>query len=185
MPLKDAAIAAQKQHREKDREDALRRREESFEKIRWDHEYSGFGRLARDGYDVGPMPDRSKFEWLPYPGLPAWGGGRISRTHGWKIVVDDVPFLFGPVEGSSFSLFLIHSCPQCGVEGASTFFDLAELGRLIEKGPKDYAHKCRERETRDLAYAIASAARELKMAPETVVSLAFSDHADAIARWRG
>jgi hypothetical protein len=180
--LTEAAGLALLERMRADKERRLRDRDASFERVkeRWPDKIYGFGRLAKDGYDAGPMPARDEFEFVPYPGYRILDSYRGEHVHGWKIEVDDVPFLFSVASGSS-SLYLILSCPQCGVEGASTFYNLEDIGSLLTKGPK-FGHTCRERESRDVAHAIATAARDLKMRPDEVVELAYELHSDLIIR---
>jgi hypothetical protein len=182
--LTEAADNALRERQKAATEQRKRDLDAMFEKLkeRWANEYWGFGRLMKDGYDAGPMPPREAFEYIPYPGVRCWSGGRWQgNAPGWRVEVDGVAFLFSTGQNDS-SLFLIHTCPKCGVEGASSFSSLHDLGLLLRNGPKDYQHTCREREAREVAYAIASAARDLKIRPDEVVELAYELHQDLIYR---
>ena len=83
--------------------------------------------------------------------------GMADKGNGWKVVIDDVPFLFGESYRAE-SLFVIHTCPKCGVEGASTFHGLDDLGKLLKFGPLSYSHHCMEKETLEVARVIGAAA---------------------------
>ena len=54
-------------------------------------DYRGFGRLGREGYEI-TEPDREDYEYVRDVRIFS---GVNKKTDGWKIVVDEVPFLFG------------------------------------------------------------------------------------------
>lgn len=178
--LRALAEDARQDKLEEARERGRRDREAALNAIiekRYDDRYGGFGRLAEEGVEV-PAPDPANFEQIK---IRHFGGHRSDKITGWKVVVDDVPFVFG-TSHNQHSLFVIHTCPQCGVEGASTFHGLDDLGQLLKFGPKSYSHTCRESEAREVAYAIGTAARDLNTSPEDVVSAAYELHSDLIYR---
>lgn len=145
---------------------------------RYSDKYAGFGRLAEEGVEV-PEPEEGNFEFVK--DVRRFSGHNSPKIEGWKVIVDDVPFLFGLSHNNS-SLFVIHNCPKCGVEGTSTFHGLDDLGRLLKFGPVSYSHTCRETEAREVAYAIGSSARDLNTSAEDVVNAAFEMHSDLIYR---
>jgi hypothetical protein len=175
--LREAAEASRQVKMEESRESARKYRQKSLEAVieRFHDNYRGFGRLAREGYEVTePGPDG--FEYVKDVRVFS----RNEKTHGWKVVIDEVPFLFGTSHGAE-SLHVIISCPKCRVEGASTFHGLDDLGRLLKFGPL-HGHTCRDAEAREVAYAIGAAARDLKTSPQDVVDAAFELHNDVITR---
>jgi len=180
--LRAVAETARQDKLEEAREQGRKNRAKSLKGVietRYDDRYRGFGRLAEEGIEV-PSPSEDDFEYVTAR-LFNKGRESVGKVEGWKVIVDDVPFLFGMTHGAE-SLFVLHTCPKCGVEGASTFHGLDDLGRLLKFGPASYLHTCRESEAREVAYAIGSAARDLKTSPEDVVSAAFELHGDLIRR---
>lgn len=177
--LREVAEASRQEKLEADRELSRQQREKSLRATigRYHDRYRGFGRLAEEGVEVSE-PSEEDFEFVN--GVRLFSG-TIDKGNGWKVIVDDVPFLFGTSHNGE-SLFVLHTCPKCGVEGGSTFHGLDDLGRLLKFGPVSYSHTCREKEAREVAYAIASAARDLKTSPEDVVNAAFELHGDLIQR---
>lgn len=179
--LRAAAEAARQDKLEKAREQGRENQAKSLASViekRYSAEYGGFGRLAKEGVEV-PEPEEGNFEYVK--GVRPFAGHKPGKIEGWKVIVDDVPFLFGTTHNHQ-SLFVLHNCPKCGVEGASTFHGLDDLGRLLKFGPASYSHTCREAEAREVAYAIGSAARDLKTSPEDVVNAAWEMHSDLIYR---
>lgn len=179
--LRAAAEGARQDKLEKAREQGRKNLAASLTNViekRYGEKYAGFGRMAEEGVEV-PEPEEGNFEYVK--GVRHFGGHRSGKLDGWKVIVDDVPFLFGTTHNHQ-SLFLIHTCPKCGVEGASTFHGLDDVGRLLKFGPTSWTHTCRESEAREVAYAIGSAARDLKTSPEDVVNAAFELEGDLIRR---
>ena len=176
--LREVAEAARQEKLEERRESAQKSRDKSLDVVvdKFYDDYRGFGRLGREGYEVAE-PQREDYEFVRDVRIFS---GVNKKTDGWKIVVDEVPFLFGTSHGAE-SLHVIVSCPKCGVEGATTFHGLDDLGRQIKFGPT-YGHKCREQEALEVARAIGTAARDLKTSPEDVVNAAFELHSDVISR---
>lgn len=179
--LRAAAESARQDKLEERRESGRKDRERSLTNViekRYGDRFGGFGRLEAEGVEV-PEPDEGNFEYVK--DVRAFAGHRSGKIEGWKVIVDGVPFLFGLTHNHS-SLFLIHTCPKCGVEGASTFHGLDDLGRLLKFGPTSWSHTCLESETREVAYAIGSAARDLNLSANEVVDEAFNLHGDLIRR---
>lgn len=179
--LREVAEAAREARLEESRESARKNREKSLEDViaKFHDDYSGFGRLAKEGFHVTAAKTED-FEYVK--DVRVFQGGTAKTIEGWKIVIDDVPFVFGTTYQGT-SLYLLHNCPKCGAEGASTFFGLDDLGRKLKFGP-DFGHKCREAEARTVAYAIGSAARDLNCSPQDVVNDAYTMHGDLINRLR-
>lgn len=184
--LKAAAQDALKQAEAKRREEGHRKLEAELTEIledRWEHEYRGFGLLVKDGFPLPKKPARSEFKRVPYPGIREFTSAHNSTTvHGWRVTVDDVDFLFSTAYNKE-SLYLIHTCPACGAEGASTFYGLKDIAELLEKGPK-FGHRCLEAEAREVAYAIGRVARDTGRSPNEVVDLAHERHGDLISSLR-
>ena len=170
-----AAVAKEKDRRASEREGRLDKVIE-----RWSDKYSGFGRLAADGYDVGPAPERECFTSTRVAEFKGASGDDLG---GFTVEVDGVTFLLCTDYGKG-GTYLVHQCPQCGVTGASSFHGLDDLGVLLKTGPKSYTHRCVEREARTVAYAIGTAARDLKIAPAEIVAEAFDREGDLIDRLR-
>ena len=178
--LRATAEAARQLKLEEAREQGRKRRDDSLAKVieRYDDKYAGFGRLADEGVEV-PEPEEGNFEYVK--DVRVFAGHRSGKIEGWKVIVDDVPFLFGTTHNHT-SLHLIHTCPKCGVEGASNFHSLDDVGRLLKFGPTNWTHTCLESETREVAYAIGTAARDLNLSANEVVDEAFNLHGDLIHR---
>ena len=176
--LREVAEAAREAKLEESRESARKNREKSLAVVmeKFHDDYRGFGRLGREGYEI-KEPNAEDYEYVR--DVRVFSG--VNReTDGWKIVIDDVPFLFGTSHGAE-SLHVMVTCPKCGVEGATTFHGLDDLGRQIKFGPT-YGHICQEREAHKVAYAIGTAARDLKCSPQDVVDAAYELHSDVIHR---
>jgi len=179
--LRAAAEDARQDKLEEAREQGRKNRAASLKNViekRYNDRYGGFGRLTEKGVEV-PEPEEGNFEYVK--DVRHFNGHKSGKLEGWKVIVEDVPFLFAMTH-SHQSLFVIHSCPKCGVEGASTFFGLDDLGRLLKFGPTSWTHKCLESETREVAYAIATAARDLKLSANEIVDEAFNLHGDLMNR---
>jgi hypothetical protein len=176
--LREVAEASRQEKLEERRKQAQKDMDKSLGVVvdKYHDDYRGFGRLAREGYEV-VGPEGVDFEFVRDVRVFT---GVNRKTDGWKVVIDEVPFLFG-TSYQSESLHVIITCPKCGAEGASTFHGLDDLGKLLKFGPK-YGHKCREAEAREVAYAIGSAARDLKCSPQDVVAAAYELHSDLIDR---
>jgi hypothetical protein len=164
---------------EESREQARDRRKKSLQAVieRYPDRYRGFGRLAEEGLTI-PDPSENDFEYVKDVRIFS---GVADKSSGWKVVIDEVPFLFGDSYRAE-ALFVIHACPKCGVEGASTFHGLDDLGKLLKFGPANYQHHCLEKETLDVARVIGAAARDLGLSANNVVDEAFNRHSDVISR---
>lgn len=182
MSLQQLAEQARSEQQQTMRQQAYDRAQASLDKVleKWEDKFSGFGRLAEDGFAMPELPAREEFVRMPYnDGVPSFASYRGERVHGWKIEVEGVPFLFSE-DTNMGSLWLLHECPHCGCTGASHFYSLADLGGLMAKGPKH--HRCLEVQARDVAYAIATAMRETRLSAQEIVQKAYELHGDLIVR---
>lgn len=183
MSLQEAAEQARQATQQTMRQQAIDRSEASLDKVieKWNDRYSGFGRLAEDGFAIPEIPAREAFERLPYEkGILRFGSHRGERVYGWRIEVEGVPFLFS--EDTHYgSLWLIHECPQCGCTGASSFYGLSDLGARLANGPQG-GHNCMEAESREVAYSIGKAMRETGLSSDEIVRKAHDLHGDLIFR---
>lgn len=177
--LRELAESARRGKLEEAREKAAEERVKSLDKVmeRLHDPWRGFGRLSKDGYEV-PALDRSDFTFVKDV---REFGGRHETHRGWRVEVDGVPFLFSTGYGDE-SFYVLHNCLQCGVEGASHLHGLDDLGKLLKFGPASYNHHCRDREAREVAYAIGMAAGRLRVSAQEMVDAAFELHSDVIYR---
>jgi hypothetical protein len=166
---------------ERDRDRRVSEREKQVDRVieKFHDEWCGFGRLETAGLTVIECPEREEFTRRTE--VLDWSSSRDERAYGWECEIDGIRWLF-KTESESVSLRLLHTCPKCGAEGASDFHKLADIGALLRNGPKSYTHRCLERESRDVAYVIGSAARDTKLSPEEIVEIAFEKHSDLIYR---
>jgi hypothetical protein len=176
--LREAARAAAKEQQATRQEEKRKQREEALDKVmeRFYDDYRGFGRLGKTGYDVR-QPEREAFEYVS--GV-AKDGGHQSSVSGFRVEIEGVPFLFC-TDYNDHALYVLLTCPDCGALRADTFHGLDDLGRKLEKG-RTTLHHCREVESRRLAYAIGSAARDLQISPAEVVEEALDRHWELIVR---
>lgn len=174
--LTERAAQADRESRQKMRDDAAERRGASLDKVieRWHDAYHGAG--DRLGVDC---PERSEFEFRSNVQID---GGRHDSVSGWAVEVDGVVLLQSTTYGNS-GLHVILTTPCCGVERAEHVSSVDQLGRLLREG-RGFGHHCRETETRAIAYAIGSAARDLRLSERELVEEAQERHADLIARLR-
>lgn len=180
--LTEKAEAARVAAIAKERDRRASEREERLDKViaKFADKYGGLGRLMEEGAEI-VMPERKCFEPLR---VNEFSGRRdAGDIGGFKVEVDGVMFFFC-TDYNKGGVYLLHQCHQCGVAGASSFHGLDDLGSLVKNGPKSYTHTCVEREARTVAYAIGSAARDLKMSPAEIVAEALDAEADLIDRLR-
>lgn len=179
--LSQLAEAARVAEVERERARRAAERDKQLDRVidKFHAEWGGFGRLEKEGLYV-ECPEREAFTRRTE--VLDWSGSRDERAHGWECEIDGTRWLFTTPGTESVSLRLLHACPKCGVEGASDFHSLADIGALLRNGPKSYTHRCLERESRDVAYAIGTAARDTKLSPEEIVEIALEKHSDLIYR---
>lgn len=168
---------------ERDRARRAAVRDEELDRVitKFHDEWGGFGRLEKEGLEV-ECPEREQFTRRTK--VLDWSGSRDKRVYGWEVEIDGLRWLFATVSvwTESVSLRLLHTCPKCGVEGASDFHSLADIGALLRNGPKSYTHRCLDVESRGVAYAIGTAARDTNLSAEEIVEAAFERHSDLILR---
>lgn len=166
---------------ERDRARRAAERNQQLDRVitKFHDEWGGFGRLEKEGLEV-ECPEREAFTRRTE--VLDWSGSRDERVYGWEVEIDGLRWLFATEYPESVSLRLLHTCPRCGVEGASDFHTLADLGALLRNGPKSYTHRCLDRESRGVAYAIGTAARDTNLSAEEIVEAAFERHSDLILR---
>lgn len=173
--ITERAAQADAEQRRHIRDAAAERREESLTKLRdrWQDKYSGPG--ERLGLE---LPERDAFTFAKY----ATDAHRITEAAGWTWEDDGITFLYSGTHGAE-GLHVVVTCPDCGAKRAEHVSSLDELGRLLRIG-HGYGHRCRETETRAIAYAIGTAARILRISESELVDEALERHADLIARLR-
>jgi len=107
---------------------------------------------------------------------------RTSHYNGWRFTIDGVDFLYSD-DYSFKGVYVILTCPDCGGERACDLYGMASLGKLLADG-RDTSHHCLRTESRNVALAIASAARSAKVGPQRIVDEAWEQHSDILNRLR-
>jgi hypothetical protein len=132
------------------------------------------------GHKLDPVPKRpTAFKFVAKMNTLTWNSSGVS---GWRFTVEDIPFIYVTTYGEQ-GLHLIVTCPECGQEVADHFYNLADIGLRLDG--RKLRHRCRERQAKDVAYAIGTAARDAKVDPGEIVDLALQNHWDLIARLTG
>lgn len=178
--LRERAEAARLDRLSESRAARDKAREDGLEKVleKWGKaargEVESFSRVAahRRGAD---SPRET-----PSP-LRVWSATESARppVSGWSFELDGVEFLAATSYQESGSLFVVLTCPKCGARRAEHFYGLDSLGDLLRKG-HGTLHKCLDLETRQVAYAIASAARDLNLSADEIVRETFERQGDLI-----
>ena len=179
MPsLKQAAAAANIARTREHQEDKRQKRERELSGVIETLTSNGYGGLAKrfgDEY-ADALPERGAFTYRSIE----TDLFRVGTLYGWAFEIDEVPFIYITSHGHQ-GLNVILTCPDCQVERADSVSGLPELGRKLAK-QQSIHHKCLDTETRNVAHAIGTAARDLKMRPDEVVEIALRRHMDVIAR---
>lgn len=173
MNLREAAINRHKEQVEENRQRIKNDRQRSLETMLSEEKWTAMwnGR-------VSPPPA------APGPEEVTWAsvlndGARQQKLTGWRFVIDDVHFLKSETYGHT-GLYVILTCPECGVEHAESFYGMDQLGKLLERSRGLY-HRCRESAAKTLAYQLGQAARDGNASVQQMLDLAM-DHQDVIYR---
>ena len=173
MSLKEQAFEAADDQRKKMLETAKAEREKSLDELieKWDERCKWTFRDA-----IPQCPARDEFTYardVPHD------GHRGSPFSGWKVVIDEIEFLYSTTYGDTGWKVMV-TCPDCKSTRAVNFSGLEGLGRVLKAG-RDLFHHCYELEAKRLAVAIGAASRDAATSPQQIIDRAL-EHYDIIAR---